>query len=87
MVIPGQVQDGVVVFDEGNCLPEGMRVSISPLPVAGTSSRPECVPGQLTAAKSERPVVLPIFDYEGAPDIDLTNEHIAEIQDREDASA
>jgi hypothetical protein len=38
-------------------------------------------------AAARRPVVLPIFDYDGPPDIDLTNERIAEILDRDDASA
>lgn len=74
--IPGRVKNGVVVLERPGTLPEGARVSVSyfSAPSGG-------------AAADQQPVVLPIFDYDGPPDIDLTNERIAEIVDRDDASA
>lgn len=78
----GHIQNGVVVLDEGVSLPEGTRVSVSVLSMGR---------GKLTlrirSAAVQRPVVLPIFDYDGPPDIALTNERIAEILDRDDAFA
>jgi hypothetical protein len=71
----GTIHAGVVVLEGGVSLPEGARVSVSypPSPILETAPAPQ-------------PVVLPIFDYDGPPDIDLTNERIAEILDRDDAS-
>jgi hypothetical protein len=42
---------------------------------------------RIRSAAVQRPVVLPIFDHDGPPDIALTNERIAEILDRDDALA
>ena len=78
----GHIQNGVVVLDEGVSFPEGTRVCVSVLSNRrGESTR------RIHAAAVQRPVVLPIFDYDGPPDIGLTNERIAEILDRDDASA
>jgi hypothetical protein len=74
--IPGRVENGVVVLEGPATLPEGARVCVCyPSPV------------RIEVATVPRPVVLPIFAYEGRPDIDLTNDRIAEILDRDDASA
>jgi hypothetical protein len=73
MEMAGHVHNGIVVLDGGTPPPEGAPVRVVCDPPAPTSPR--------------RPVVLPIFDYDGPPDIDLTNERIADILDREDASA
>jgi hypothetical protein len=78
----GHIQNGVVVLDEGVRLPEGTRVSVSVLSIG----RGKSTPG-IRSAAVQRPVALPIFDYDGPPDIGLTNERIAEILDRDDASA
>ncbi len=56
-------------------LPQGARVSVS-FPAKPPRS-----------AIVRRPVALPIFDYDGPPDVGLANERIAEILDRDDASA
>ena len=75
MNLLGRVENGVIVLDVPVPLPEGARVSVS---FPAKPPRP---------ATARRPVALPIFDYDGPPDIDLTNERIAEIIDRDDASA
>jgi hypothetical protein len=62
------------VLEGQTSLPEGAVVSVS---------FPANSPLPMTA---RRPVALPIFDYDGIPDIDLTNERIAEFLDRDDAS-
>ena len=76
MIIPGRVQNGVVVLEGPMTLPEGSAVYVS---------------NQLTPnirlAKRQTPVVLPIFDYDGPPDVELTNERIGEIMDQEDATS
>jgi hypothetical protein len=76
MDVPGRVENGVVVLEGGMKLPEGAKVVVS-LP-----RKPN-----IRVAPTHRPVQLPIFDYDGPPDIDLTNDQIAEILTREDASA
>ena len=76
MNFPGRVENGVVVLDGQATLPEGARVAVS-YPLAP----------RIHTAAVQRPVVLPIFDYDGPADIDLTNERIAEILDHDDASA
>lgn len=76
MNIPGRVENGVVVLEGPIKLPEGAQVVVSL----------RCEPS-IRVAVMQRPVQLPIFDYEGAPDIQLTNDRIAEILTREDASA
>lgn len=74
--VPGRIENGVVVLEGPNALPEGARVCVS---------YPASPSVRVTAVG--RPVVLPIFPYEGTPDLDLTNDRIAEILDRDDASA
>lgn len=76
MDIPGRVENGVVVLEGSATLPEGSRVVVL---YDGTP--------RLTKATIQRPVALPIFEYDGPPDVDLTNERIAEILDHDDASA
>jgi hypothetical protein len=76
MEVPGRVQNGVVVFEGGMILPEGSRVVVS------LRETPN-----IRVAPAQCPVQLPIFDYEDRPDIDLTNDQIAELLTREDASA
>lgn len=74
--VPGRIEKGVVVLEGPTTLPEGARVCVS-YPASP----------RIHAAAVQRPVVLPIFAYEGPPDLDLTNDRIAEILDRDDASA
>ena len=76
MDIPGRVENGVVVLEGAMTLPEGSQVVVS------LRTKPE-----IRVVTTQRPVQLPIFDYDGTPDIDLTNDQIAEILTREDASA
>lgn len=73
MSIQGIVRNGVVVLDEGACLPEGTRVSVSAAPAA--TSRGEIVkqPGQLPIVRGGTP-----------GSIDLTNDRIYEILLEED---
>ena len=74
MVFTGSVQNGVVVLPEGTHLPEGLTVYVT-------------LPSDVdTARKSGERVKLPIFESKGIPFGDLTNDQIAEILDREDAS-
>ncbi len=76
MDVPGRVENGVVVLEGGVKLPEGAQVVVS------LRTRPD-----IRVAPTQRPVQLPIFDHDGPLDIDLTNDQIAEILTREDASA
>jgi hypothetical protein len=76
MDVPGRVENGVVVLDAGMKLPEGAQVLVS------LRTKPN-----VRVAPTPRSVQLPIFDYDGPPDIQLTNDQIAEILTREDASA
>ena len=76
MDVPGRVENGVVVLEGAMRLPEGAQVVVS------WRTTPN-----IRVAPTQRPVQLPIFDYEGPPDIKLTNDQIAEILTREDASA
>jgi hypothetical protein len=76
MDVPGRVENGVVVLEGGMKLPEGAQVVVS------LRRKPN-----IRVAPAQRPVQLPIFDYDGPPDIDLTNDQIAEILTRDDASA
>jgi hypothetical protein len=72
----GHVKNGVVVLDGGESLPEGAAVRVTCALVP-----------PLKAPPVRKPAVLPIFPYAGPPDIELTNDEIAEILNREDASA
>jgi hypothetical protein len=76
MDVPGRVENGVVVLEGGMTLPEGAQV------VGSLRRGPD-----IRVAPTQRRVQLPIFDYGGPPDIGLTNDQIAEILTREDASA
>jgi hypothetical protein len=76
MEVFGRVQNGVVVLEEPAALPDGARVRVT----RATLPR-------IRTAAVQRPVALPIFDYDGPPDIDLSNARVAEILDRDDASA
>lgn len=76
MSLPGRVEKGVVVFEGNSIPPDGTPVSVS------DRSAPV-----IRVARHPKPVVLPIFDYGGPADIELTNDRIAEILDQEDASS
>jgi hypothetical protein len=76
MEILGRVQNGVVVLEGPVKLPEGTQVVVSLRTKANIHTAP-----------IQRPVRLPIFEYHGPPDIELTNDQIAEILAREDASS
>ena len=76
MDVPGRIENGVVVLEAGTKLPEGAQVVVS------LRTMPP-----VRVAPTRHPVRLPIFDYDGPPDIDLTNDQIGEILTREDASA
>lgn len=76
MDVPGRVENGVVVLEDGVKIPEGAPVVVS------LRRKPN-----IRVATTQRPVQLPIFDYSSPPDIDLTNDQIAEILTREDASS
>lgn len=74
--LPGHVENGVIVLDDGARLPEGTPVEVSC----------RAVP-KVHVAAVRKPVELPIFPHDGPPDIELTNDQIAEILDQEDASS
>jgi len=76
MEIQGVVQNGVVVVDPPNSLPEGASVFVT--------YREKPV---VHFAKNPRNVVLPIFDSDRPGTLDLTNDRIAEVLDQEDASS
>ena len=76
MEIPGRIQNGVVVLEGAVKLPEGAQVVVS------MRTRPN-----IHTAPVQRPVRLPIFEYDGPADIELTNDQIADILAREDASS
>jgi hypothetical protein len=76
MQVPGHVQNGVVVLDEGAFLPEGARVVVSQLSRADQESPP-------TGSAGELPLVS-----RGEPgSVHLTNERIHQILDDEDIEA
>jgi hypothetical protein len=75
MDISGRVENGAVVLEGGVSLPEGAKVVVV-----------YPAPPLLRVAAVQRPVQLPIFAYDGQPDIELTNDRIAEILTAEDAS-
>jgi len=74
MIIPGRVQNGVVIPEGGPALPEGAAVSISYPASAGSQPVPAKHRIQVPLVRSERPGTVP-----------LTGERIAEILDEEDA--
>jgi hypothetical protein len=73
MELLGHIHNGVVVLDDGATLPEGTRVSVSPVP-------PQPV---IVTKPGELPVVVG-----GAPgSLNLTNERINAILEEEDVAA
>ncbi len=76
MIVPGRVQNGVVVLEGGATLPEGaaVRVSYHAGPVIHVS--PIRQPVQLPLVKTDRP-----------GSVALTNDRIAEILNEQDASS
>jgi hypothetical protein len=73
MVVPGRVQNGVVVLKGGISLPEGAEVTVS------------CQTAPEKPAKGKR-VRFPLVHSEHPGTLDLTNERIAEILDEEDVA-
>ncbi len=71
MELLGHIQNGVVVFDSGESLPEGTRVTVAPV-------RPTIV---------EKPGELPVVVGGEPGTMYLTNERINEILDQEDIEA
>jgi hypothetical protein len=76
MEVFGHIHNGVVVIDSGVTLPEGTRVSVSPVPAE--SSKPRIV---------VRPDGLPVVQGGRAGTWNLTNEQIGQILDEEDIEA
>jgi hypothetical protein len=74
MNIPARVENGAIVLEDGAALPEGAKVVVV-----------YPVPPKLRVSAAQRPVQLPIFAYDGTPDIALSNDRIAEILAAEDA--
>jgi hypothetical protein len=74
--ISGRVQNGVVVFDSDDALPEGTRVVVSSL--SDTPQEP--------SAERKR-VQLPLVTGGEPGSIELTNERIYEILDEEDIAS
>jgi hypothetical protein len=76
MVIPGRVQNGVVILEGGSALPEGAAVSVTyPAPAAS----PSCT--------EKHRIRVPLVRTGEPGTVDLTGERIAEIMDEEDASS
>lgn len=75
MNFTGRVENGAIVLDPAASLPEGAQVVVV---------YPS--PPKVHVASERRAVQLPIFPYGGKPDIELTNDRIAEILAAEDAS-
>lgn len=75
MVIPGRVQNGVVVLESGPALPEGAAVTITY----------PAVPQAKPAGANLR-IQVPLVRTGEPGSAQLTNTRIAEILDQEDAS-
>ncbi|MEZ6128613.1 MAG: hypothetical protein R3C59_08010 [Planctomycetaceae bacterium] len=75
MAISGTVRDGVVVPQEGACLPEGATVRLVVVNDAEAAD----------SATSQR-VQLPLVKSKTPGTLNLTNERIAEIFDEEDVA-
>jgi hypothetical protein len=75
MVIPGRVQNGVVVLEGGSQLPEGAAVTIT-YPALPTAK----------PAANKRPIQVPLVRTDQPGSVQLTGARIAEILDEEDAS-
>jgi hypothetical protein len=72
MEVTGYIHNGVVVFDNGISLPEGMSVVVS-IPQVEKSARKEGKRVEFPLVRSQRPGTL-----------HLTNDQIAEILENED---
>jgi hypothetical protein len=75
MIIPGRVQNGVVILEGQPELPEGAAVSIWYPATAGS-----------TPVHEKRRIHVPLVRSERRGSVQLTGERIAEILDEEDAS-
>lgn len=73
MELLGHIQNGVVVLDSGPTLPEGTKVSVSPV---ATETSIVNKPGELPVIVGGRPGSW-----------NLTNEQIGEILDEEDVAS
>lgn len=80
MEISGRVHNGVVVFDDGSSLPEGVAVTI----VCPQTVCPQTADAHASASK--RRIQLPLVHCDKPGSLHLTNERIAEILDAEDAA-
>lgn len=76
MIISGRVQNGVVVLEGGQTLPEGTQVTVS-VPVS---------PGVDRAQQRQR-IDLPLISSDRPGSLPLTAERIAELLHEEDVSA
>lgn len=74
MIYPGRVQNGVVVLESGQVLPEGASVSIWCPTIAKLHPSPKGQRVQVPLVRSERPGC-----------VELTGDRIAAILDEEDA--
>ncbi len=76
MDIDGLVQNGVVVFPEGQSLPEGMRVTVS------------CsLPPSKTAGKTKHRISLPLVSSVSPGSLPMTAERVAELSEESDVSS
>jgi hypothetical protein len=76
MVILGRVQNGVIVLESGQTLPEGLQVTVL-VPAAPS--------GEVT--KTKRRVTLPLVPSNRPGTLLLTGERVAELLGEEDVSA
>ena len=76
MQIPGRIEKGVVVLDEGASLPEGTRVVVF-----------HFSPNEQATRTNKKRVELPLVKSGAPGSIHLTNERIQEILDKEDIAA
>ena len=75
MVISGRVQNGVVVVEQGQALPEGATVTVVYPPLPATKS-----------VKAKKRIQVPLVHTGQPGTVALTGARIAEILDEEDAS-
>lgn len=73
MELFGHIQNGVVVLDSEVTLPEGTRVSVSPMPAQSSEVRVVSRPGEPPVVQGGRPGTW-----------NLTGEQIGQILDEED---
>jgi hypothetical protein len=75
MTVQGRVQNGVVVFDAGQMLPDGTLVVVSPLQPRAQSPH------------GKQRVEVPLVHSANPGTLNLTGDQIAEILEQEDVSA